>query len=281
MYIDTTLLTCGHSMEKGGRWRPVRLLTVGWLVSILALAGPTWQMQPSPFTEDLAAMVIILKVTPEMLARDIQPSRLQRGVQKIHDLLELKKGVRTALIAYAGSAHLVMPLTSDAGVINDFAAALEPGIMPVAGDEPAEAITLANQRLSQANTAGSIILITDHVDVSYLQELATIHEQGGVDVHILAIAGGADVIPPPGSPPAPPVDADSLSSAADVMGGSLVMISADKSDVRHLSTLVERSISRAPPQEGQQWEDAGYLLVVVIMLIMLFFFRHGGSVALE
>ena len=65
------------------------------------------------------------------------------------------------------------------------------------------------------------------------------------------------------------------------MGGSLVMISADKSDVRHLSTLVERSISRAPPQEGQQWEDAGYLLVVVIMLIMLFFFRHGGSVALE
>ncbi len=113
-----------------GRWRPVYMLGVGWLAGILALAGPSWQMQPSPFSEDQAAMFIVIKVTPEMLAQDIQPSRLQRSVLKIHDLLDLKKDVRTGLIAYAGSAHLVMPLTSDAGIINNLLLHLNPESCP-------------------------------------------------------------------------------------------------------------------------------------------------------
>ena len=75
---------------ENGRWKPVYLLGLGWLAGILALAGPSWQMQPSPFSEDQAAMFIVMKVTPEMLAQDIQPSRLQRSVLKIHDLLSLR-----------------------------------------------------------------------------------------------------------------------------------------------------------------------------------------------
>ena len=112
--------------SDGGRWRPVYMLALGWLAGIIALAGPSWRMQTSPLGEDQAALFIVIKVTPQMQAKDIQPSRLQRSVIKIHDLLELKNDVRTGLIAYAGSAHLVMPLTSDAGIINNFAEAFEP-----------------------------------------------------------------------------------------------------------------------------------------------------------
>lgn len=178
-----------------GRWRPVYLLGIAWLAGILALAGPSWQKQDSPFSEDQAAMFIVIKVTPQMLAQDIQPSRLQRAVIKIHDLLDLKKDVRTGLIAYAGSAHLVMPLTSDAGIINDFAAALEPDIMPMQGDKPAEAIMLASQRLTEAAVPGSIVLITDVVDKSQLSELEDIYQQNSLEVHVLAMAAGPEVIP--------------------------------------------------------------------------------------
>ena len=264
-----------------GRWRPVYMLGIGWFAGILALAGPTWQTQPSPFSEDQAAMFIVVKVTPDMLARDIQPSRLQRSVIKIHDLLELKKDVRTGLIAYAGSAHLVMPLTSDAGVINNFAAALEPDIMPLPGDEPAGAIELASRRLKDAAVPGSIVLITDSVDTSQLSALESVYRQQSVEVHILAMAAGADVIPPAGSYPAPALDMSSLREAARVMGGTVTAVTADKHDIKELSSKLERSIRSAPTQEGQQWRDAGYYLLVLLALIMLFFFRRGGSVAIE
>jgi Ca-activated chloride channel family protein len=276
--LDHLLLRDGG---KEGRWRPVYMLGVSWLFGILALAGPSWQMQPSPFIEDLAAMFIVIKITPEMLARDIQPNRLQRSVLKIHDLLELKKDVRTGLIAYAGSAHLVMPLTSDAGIINSFAAALEPAIMPIKGDEPAEAIVLANERLKRANVPGSIVLITDAIDRSQIPALKNINEQGGSNVHILAMAAGPEVILPPGSPPAPALDIDSLNDAAAALGGSVVTVTADKNDVESLSARIERSINNAPADEGQQWQDAGYYLLWLLALTLLFFFRQGGALAVE
>jgi Ca-activated chloride channel family protein len=267
--------------NEEGRWRPVYMLGIAWLVGILALAGPSWQMQPTPFSEERAAMFIVVKVTPEMLAQDIQPSRLQRSVLKIHDLLEIKKDVRTGLIAYAGSAHLVMPLTSDSGVINNFAAALEPGVMPMTGDEPAEAIALASRRLLDAEVPGSIVLITDAVDASQLAALENIYKKTAIEVHILAMAAGSDVVPPPGSYPAPAVDMDSLRAAARAVGGTVTVVTADKGDVESLSARVERSISHAPTQEAQQWQDQGYYLVVLLALIMLSFFRQGGSVAIE
>ena len=78
---------------------------------------------------------------PVMLARDVQPTRLERATQKIHDLLELRTGAKTALIAYAGSVHLAMPLTVDPNIINMFSQALTPDIMPIDGDAAAEGST--------------------------------------------------------------------------------------------------------------------------------------------
>ena len=264
-----------------GRWRPVYMLGIAWLVGILALAGPSWSMQASPFSEDQAAMFIVLKVTPEMLAQDIQPSRLQRSVLKIHDLLEVTKDIRTGLIAYAGSAHLAMPLTSDAGVINNFAAALEPDVMPMTGDEPAQAVAMASQRLKDAGVPGSIVLVTDSVDASQLDALESLHKKNNIEVHILAMAAGLEVIPPPGSYPAPALDKDALDRAARVMGGTVTTVTADNTDVKSLAAGIERSISHAPAGEDQQWEDSGYYLVLIMALIMLSFFRQGGSVAVE
>jgi len=266
---------------EDGRWRPVYMLGLAWLLGIFAIAGPSWQLQDSAFSEDQAAMFIIQKVSPEMLSKDIQPSRLQRSILKVHDLLELKKDIRIGLIAYAGSAHLVMPLTSDSDIINSFAEALEPGIMPQPGDAAAEAIALANQRLEKAAVPGSIILITDAIDISQLETLKQLRQQGIAQVHILAMAAGAEVIPPANSPPAPPLNIEALTAAAKALGASVTRVSADKSDVEALSTKIEHSIRNAPAQEGQQWKDAGYYLLPLIALLMLSFFRHGGAVVIE
>jgi Ca-activated chloride channel family protein len=256
---------------QGSRLRPVYLMAAAWLLGIVALAGPAWEREAAPFTEDQAALFIVMKVTPEMLAEDIQPSRLQRAAQKISDLLSLRPGGKTGLIAYAGSSHLVMPLTSDPGVIRYFASELNPDVMPVEGDEPGRALQLAQSRLQASGLPGSVVLIADSVPLPTAPG-------GAADVHVLAMAGGPGVVPPAGSPPAPALDEASMRQAAETLGGELVLVTPDDSDVRQLNARIERSIAAAPAQEGERWKDAGYPLLFGLVLLVLPMFRRGGAV---
>lgn len=267
--------------SKRSRFHPLHMLIACWLVGVIAVAGPAWQREPSPFTEDQAALFIVMEITPGMQARDIQPSRLHRSVQKIGDLLELRPGTRTGLIAYAGSAHLVMPLTSDSSIITEYAGQLDPSVMPVEGDEPVQALQLAQDRLVRAKSPGSIVWISDGVDRGQLPELETLGEKGVTAVHVLAMAAGPDVVPPADSPPAPALDRDVMQAAARALGGDLVLPTADDSDVRRLNAKIDRSLASAPAQEGDRWKDNGYLLLPLLALLVLSFFRRGAAVALQ
>jgi Ca-activated chloride channel family protein len=281
--IDPQLLAALSIDEpwKRGRLRPTHLLAAALVTGILALAGPAWERQPAPFAEDQAAVFLLVQVTPSMLAQDVQPSRLERSVQKISDFLELKAGQRTGLIAYAGTAHLAMPLTRDAAIIETFAAALEPDAMPVDGNDPLAAVRLANERLRRAGVAGSIVLLSDDIPEAAIAGLRTLHSDGGAPVHVLAMAGGPDVVPPPGSPPALPLDEARMQAAARAGGGSLYTVTADTSDVTALASGVERGLQDVGDSERDQWRDMGYWLLPLIALLMLAFFREGGAVAFE
>jgi len=267
--------------EQQGKLRPVYLLAAFWLVGIFALAGPSWRKEPSPFTEDSAGLVIALKVTPSMLARDIQPSRLERATQKIHDLLELRPGVKTALIAYSGGAHLTMPLTVDPDIIDMFSQALTPEIMPETGDAAAKALELGASLLEKAEIAGSILLITDQIAGDQMAEFKRFHEKSAVSVHIYAIAAGRSATVPADSPPAPALNMDDMKKGADAVGGDLTIVSADDRDVRKLAGRIKVSISEAKQNQGERWQDAGYWLQPLLLLLALFFFRRGWIVVYE
>ena len=126
-----------HLVIRAGKTsflRPEVVLVCVLPLSILALAGPSWRQEPSPFAEDQAAAIAVIKIAPSMQASDLQPSRLERAQHKLHDWLALRPGARVGLIAYSGSAHLVMPLTRDSRIVEQMAQALEPSVMPVQGD---------------------------------------------------------------------------------------------------------------------------------------------------
>ena len=266
---------------KQGKLRPTALLTVAFGLGIIALAGPAWERQPAPFGEDQAAVFLVVKVTPSMLAQDIPPSRLERAVQKIGDFLELKPGQKTGLIAYAGTAHLAMPLTTDADIIRTFAAALEPDAMPVEGDDPLAAVRLADERLRRAAVPGSIVLITDDVTAESVPGLQAYRSGGGAPVHVLAVAAGPEVVPPTGSPPALPLDEARMAQVARAGGGDLFLVSPDDSDVTDLAASVERGIRSVADDEQDQWRDMGYWLLPALLLLLIPFFRPGGAVAFE
>jgi len=257
-----------------GRLRPMHLLGAFWLLGVIAAAGPTWQREPAPFAEQRAPLVIVLSLGESMLAEDIQPSRLERAVHKIRDLLALRPGARTALIAYAGSAHLVMPFTTDARLVEQFAAELSPQLMPRPGNAPAEGLTLATQLLQQADAGGgNILLITDGLRPDAVATLPP-----GVRAEVLAVAAPPGSPAPLSGPPAPPLDRATLGAAARALDGGLVEVGVDDSDVKTLARRLDRRLPGETDGEGERWRDTGYTLLFPLALIVLLWFRRGWAV---
>lgn len=247
-------LTTGQNEKE--KLRPVTLLAAVLVLAIIAVAGPTWSLEPSPFAEDQAALIIVLKVTPSMDEQDVQPSRAERAVQKIHDLLQLRSGARTGLIAYSGSAHLVMPLTKDAGIIESFAADLTPAIMPTDGDAAAEAYALAEKELKRAKASGSILMITDSLPPSL--------DVSSLPTQVLGVVG--------------PDQLAVLKTNAQTSQAKFTAVSIDDQDISRINKGIDTSFSAMPTDEGQHWLDRGWWLTPIIAFFTLWWFRPGWVV---
>lgn len=251
-------------VAKRSRLSPLIFLAGGWLLATLALAGPAWRREPAPFAADSAVLVIVLKVAPSIQTEDIQPTRLARAVQKIHDLLALRPGAKTALVAYSGSAHRVMPLTSDAGIIDSFAGELTPDVMPVEGDAAAAALQQADKIVAASNEQGWVLWIADAVAPDQSGPLGEYQTQGRTPVSILAVAGEGP-------------EYNSLVTAATTLRADLVRVTPDDADVKHLAGNTH--FSTAKDGNGERWQDAGYWLVPVLAVICGLWFRPGWQIA--
>ena len=195
--IDASLLAYLLALPtQTGSRRLLNLLLVGWLLAIIALAGPVWLKTPQPVHEREDALVIILDLSRSMYAIDIKPNRLVRAQRKLQDLLTLRKEGVTALIAYAGDAHTVSPLTDDANTISEMLPAVTPEIMPAPGSQLAPALNLAVQLFTDAGVAsGRILLLTDEIrDIAESQAIAREHRMAyPISVMSVGTAAGAPI----------------------------------------------------------------------------------------
>ena len=257
-------LLVGENQRR--RVRPIHLLLGLWLLTVVAAAGPSWEREPSPFADDQAGLVVVLKTSTTMDATDVQPSRMERAKHKLSDLLERREGAATGLIVYSGSAHLVMPLTRDGRIINTMAAELSPALMPVDGDALGEALDLAATVLDRAGVPGSVLVIADAVSPS--QEAAVEAAAPGLPVQFLSVM-----------PPNAPVDSG-LEQAARARGASVTQLSIDTTDVDALARRARSDFRAAPMDEGgERWKDGGYLLLPFIALLALAWARKGWVVS--
>lgn len=266
---------------KARRLRPYQLQTVLLIVASLALAGPAWERELTPFTEDRAPLVIALELTDSMLGTDQPPTRLERAKQKVADLLASRRGARTAVVAYAGSAHAVLPLTDDTDLVNMYLESLTPEVMPQSGDRPDRALELAASMLARENAPGTILFMTDGIDQGYADSFATAFTDSDDQLLLLAFGTGSGGLIEGGgmNEVAPPVDRAGLRAATSAGNGTLVASAVDDSDVADLNRRVQRHLVNAiESDENLQWRDAGYFLVWPLALIALLWFRRGWTV---
>lgn len=243
--------------QQGRHINPLYLVGLAMLLGIIALSGPTWRRELPPFVEDKAPLMIALAVASSMSGTDIAPSRLERAKQKIRDLLAARAGARSGLVAYAGSAHLVMPPTDDRTVIEPFLAALAPGLMPTDGKNVAAAITLAADALATEPVAGTILLVAD--DLGTADAAAIRQAAGRNNLVVLAVSADTSALP---------------------SGFDVVSVSIDGSDIVRLERRIETRFQAAQGNAfGTQWRDEGYWLLPLLALLSLLWFRRGTTVA--
>jgi len=248
--------------QRTRRLRPVSMLILIWIVTVIALTGPTWQREAAPFTDDDAGLVVLLKVTATMKATDIQPSRLQRAKHKLHDLLQQRKGTSTGLVVYSGSAHLVMPLTRDDRIVSAMIEDLTPELMPADGDALVAALKLAEGMLEQAGVPGSLLVMADNVAPSQVERLSA--ARINVPVQFLALSASSA-----------PIDAG-MEDAAAALGAPVTRISVDDKDVERIAQRAQSSFKAvAGMSSGERWRDAGYALLPLIALLSLMWSRKG------
>ena len=107
-----------------------------WFWDCLALAGPSWNKIPLPIHKQQTPLVILLDLSPSMWAEDVKPNRLTRARLKLIDLLHTRQEGTTALVAYAGDAHVVTPLTDDTATIISLLHPLTPTIQTLLCNQP-------------------------------------------------------------------------------------------------------------------------------------------------
>lgn len=240
------------------------VLPLGVLL-IIAVAGPSWRYEQSAFAEEQSALMVVLRAAESMTASDVAPSRLERAQHKIRDLGELRPGAGLGLIAYDGSAHVVMPITRDARVVAEVAEALTPEVMPVEGDALAAAIDLAATQLRAAHGRGSILVITDSVARDQDAALRLSADGRRPPVQFLAAVGSREAAVNGG-----------VFAAAGVVGADVELLTPDRSDVERISRAAE-SMAATSAGDGARRKDEGYLLVPLILLGLLPWARHGWS----
>ena len=240
-------------VRPGRKWgiNPAWLVATGMIIGIVALSGPTWRRELPPFVEDKAPLMIALSLSSSMMGTDVAPSRLERAKQKIRDLLAARAGARAGLVAYAGTAHLVMPLTDDRAVIEPFLAALVPNLMPSDGKNPLAAAALAAQSLASEPVAGTVLVVADE----FANEPALRQAVGRNNLLMLAVTPG-------GAP------------------SGAVSVSVDGADIRTLERRIETRYQSAQGDAfGTQWRDEGFWLLLPLALLSLLWFRRGTTVA--
>jgi Ca-activated chloride channel family protein len=179
------------------RWRPAvqgGLYGLGLALFGLALAQPQCGTKSELAKRRGIDVVVALDASKSMLARDVQPSRLERAKLELTTLLDELKGDRVGLVVFAGDAFVQSPLTSDYSAVKLFLRAVDPELMPQGGSNIGEALSLAKQVLDNADRGAKervVVLLSDGEDLvgEVDQATAALKEAG---VQVLTVGVGSE-----------------------------------------------------------------------------------------
>ena len=162
------------SPEKS-RFKPTLKFSVVLLVFvmiIIALVNPKIGTKIEKVKREGIDIVFAVDVSKSMLAEDIAPNRLEKAKQIVSQIITNLGTDRIGIIAYAGSAFPVLPITTDYNVAKMYLQSMSSGMISSQGSNLDEAINLSKTYFEGSpNTSKVMIMVSDGED----------HSQGAED----------------------------------------------------------------------------------------------------
>jgi len=299
--VQILIIPNAQKNQKGTGNKPLSLIPVSiiGLLTIIALAGPTWQKQPQPVFQINQGSVLIMDMSYSMYSTDITPNRLTRARYKAIDLLNNLTEGEVGLVAYAGDAFTISPLTEDTNNIKLLLPSLSPDIMPELGSNPLAALTMADEMLKNAgHLKGDIYWFTDGIDQSDVSDINQFSKEHPHNIHILGIGtkngapikltNGELLKDNSGAIVIPHLNPSRLAGIAAQSHGNYQSISNDNHDIESLlaNNLLNQQQkmpdgdkqNKNNEQLGDQWQESGPYLILIILPLLLGYFRRGNIV---
>ena len=273
--------------------RGIRRTWIPWMLSLMlilvltAMAGPVLEKRSVPVLKKNLAKVLVLDVSHSMLAEDLRPNRIERAKFKLRDLLNRIDEGETALIAYAGDAHVISPLTSDTHTITTLLPGLEPDIMPHRGSRPDRAMELAVKLLDgHSANPGEVIWLTDGIPENMIPTVAQLLGRHRLSVIGVGTEKGAPI---PGKNSGflknskggivmSRLDTSRLQVLAQQKGGTFQILRNDDQDleiVLNQPILMNEYFEDETEKQGDIWREEGPWLLLIMLPLAALMFRRG------
>jgi Ca-activated chloride channel family protein len=271
---------------------PLVLLGFCWILATIALAGPTWERLPQPVYQLNTGKVVLIDMSLSMRSTDVKPDRLTRAKYKAIDLVNAIIEGETGLVAYAGDAFTISPLSSDAQNLTTLIPSLTPEIMPIAGSDPALGLQAAIELLSNAGyQQGEIFWITDGVNNQQMKEINEIFNDSMIRLSVLGVGteagapiqlvNGELLKDSRGAIVVPKLTVNNLKSLSRNGSGRYASMQSDDSDINYLieQALIEqdpnKNVESEPESFGDKWQEMGPYLLLLILPFAAYSFRRG------
>ena len=270
--------------------QPLWLVAVFCCLAIIFSAGPSFEEKQVPVFQSKSARVIVMDMSYSMYSTDIAPNRLMQSRFKGLDMIELFKEGDTALVAYAGSAFTISPLTNDATTLTNLIPSLSPDIMPDKGSNVLAGLDMAKELLTQAGYIdGDIILVTDGIDQEEQSDITSFTSNSSYRLNIYGVGTeqGAPIKLPEGGflkdsygqIVIPTINISRLKSLATRSGGKFALYQPSSSDIATFAPSANSELLKDEKQSHALWRiDAGIYGLLILLPLGLYLFRSAAFV---
>lgn len=268
----------------------IHLAFTALVLSIFAIAGPSWEKLPQSVYQSQAGKVILIDMSMSMRATDIAPNRLTRAKFKALDLIDEVQEGETGVIAYAGDAFVISPLTDDITNLKTLIPSLSPEIMPEQGSYALFGLERAEELLVNAGyQTGQIYWITDGIKYEEVDDIRQFVQSTNFEISSLLVGteAGAPISmldgqllkDRTGKIVIPSIDERYMNQALQGTGANYQLFTSDNSDIQ----AIKRKVQLEEQQRAQQVEnttsdvfkDMGPYLVLLLLPVAAYSFRKG------
>lgn len=233
---------------------PILAIALLLCLMITVLAKPVWQMSNSS-PKDNAPLYIVMDESLSMNKRDVAPNRNLKAQLIVKQLIQSGVNRPIALVALAGSSHILLPPSDDQELLSLYLSYLDPKVMPKDGGDLMSLVSRLSATHGLKLDGASLLLVTDGVS-SGTEEFSALLDKHHIKTAVLYFNGLGKQI----------------SSQLNIPGfdGTSMSISDPALQQYFLNT-------QDSGVDSSQWQDESHALIIIATLLVALWFRKGWT----